>query len=305
MNRYISLLLTLILLTSMLSGCVFTEQQQLGSQSFSTQTPQPTTTVPAPTTTVNDAQLQLTQTMTITKWGDKSLRCSYSAGREIYHIGDTITVNVQVMNLDFGIEYVGALEDQFGVARLCASSGSYTIASKERPLADDATKREFSPGEVASLVFEFVIPQDAPEDTYFLEFSIFGVQVRFDPIASEEDKNIPVLADLPEDIQLSVTGGEMEYNSSIYQKYKFTMPVYGMFDGVYAYIYSIGYTSGFPKYETVNGLTFEYRNGIQMRVFSVEKGYYSLTDAFVSGILTAEQLQEVYDNYYYVKEQKQ
>lgn len=49
-------------------------------------------------------------------------------------------------------------------------------------------------------------------------------------------------------------------------------------------------------YETVNGLTFEYGSSHMMEVYK-DGHYYSILEAFEAQMLSAEQVQTVYDNY--------
>lgn len=121
-----------------------------------------------------------------------------------------------------------------------------------------------------------------------------------------ENKNLRDLIDLPQDVQIMIVGEE-KYNSDAYQESlrsgKRSRTVYGEFDGVYVLFPSAFATMG-PYVETVNGLQFCYTTGNTLHAFTAN-GVFTLAEAFETGILTAEQLQEVYYNYYYVKEQKQ
>ena len=49
--------------------------------------------------------------------------------------------------------------------------------------------------------------------------------------------------------------------------------------------------------ETVNDLLFWYPSSIMLCVYC-DGSFYSLQEAFDGGVLTADQLQEVYDHYY-------
>lgn len=119
-----------------------------------------------------------------------------------------------------------------------------------------------------------------------------GVKLPEKPV----DNSIRVLGDLPEDLQIMLVG-ETAYNSAKYQETKSSTLLHGIFDGVYVYVNTFTFTNWFPSTETVNGLQFYYPDGYKMHVFSVEHGHYTLKQAFEEGILTADQLQEVYDNY--------
>ena len=126
------------------------------------------------------------------------------------------------------------------------------------------------------------------------------------PTIPEETEYLRDLIDLPKDVQIMIVGEE-KYNSDAYQESlrsgKRSRTVYGEFDGVYV-LFPIMWATMAPYVETVNGLQFCYGSSRSLHAYTKD-GRFTLTEAFEKGILTAEQLQEVYDNYYYVKEQKQ
>ena len=84
----------------------------------------------------------------------------------------------------------------------------------------------------------------------------------------------------------------------------FSVRCYGVFHSSekHAYVIMIDRTDysykDQPSHEKVNGLVFEYPTEQRMLVFNWEgTKFYSLGEAFESGLLTAEELQEVYDTY--------
>lgn len=277
-----------------------------GDPNLSQQT-QPTTTHSAMITqptepsapTLPNTQIRLERVMEIWYHNDSThLFCAYFVNKEFFSAGEIISVTVTVENVGGKFEYCGTLEDQFGVAQLrSASDENYTIASTERPYTDDATVYEFAHLEASKYVYQFVIPQDAPEGIYILELNAFGKQIRFDSQAELEERYVPCLADLSEEAQKIIAresyGVETLHYS--YTRSAKAVPVYGEFGDVFVAFLQM-YGDCVFTYETVNGLTFVYATTAHIDVFT-PNGIYTLTEAFESGLLNAEQVQQVYDNY--------
>lgn len=120
-----------------------------------------------------------------------------------------------------------------------------------------------------------------------------------EPTTPEEViQNLRDLIDLPKDVQIMIVG-EDTYNSDPYQEAirtdARTHTVYGEFDGVYV-LFPNAFATMAPYVESVNGLQFCYTTSNTLHAYTAN-GVFTLTEAFETGILTAEQLQEVYDNY--------
>lgn len=113
-----------------------------------------------------------------------------------------------------------------------------------------------------------------------------------------ENKNLRDLIDLPQDVQIMIVG-EDTYNSDAYQEAiqngVRTRTVYGEFDGVYV-LFPSAFATMAPYVEMVSGLEFCYPTSNTLHVFT-DDGVFTLAEAIENGVLTAEQLQEVYDNY--------
>lgn len=272
------------------------DDPSISQQTQPTQTTVPTEPTVPSTPTQPKTEIRLFKSMEIWFHTDKMhLFCSYFTNSDVFYPGQTVSVTLYVKNAGAAIDYIGAFEDQFGTAQLRSDSDSnYTITSLEKPNTDDATAQEFAHLEAGSYTYQFVIPQDAPEGNYTLEVSTFGSSITFNLEATNQTKYIPVLADLPEDIQKLILG-EANYNTANYQRHK-NDHVYGEFDSVYVLKLS-GWAEMVFTCECVNGLTFHYGSTLQITVHTVE-GVYSMQEAFDRGILSTEQLQEIYDNYY-------
>ena len=315
MKKWVSLLIVMLFLMVSVAGCqsasnITTNDDNVIVRPTSTQNAY-TTTAPTSTAAHKSAEIRIAQSMTVIQWGTHPLRFSYSLSQEICQAGDKITATVQVTSLALGgFEIIGTPYSQFGsIAYLHAENGSYTIASSEQPLNDDRTVTEFASGESVEISYVFTVPDDAPDGTYFLEVGGFGHNVCFDTNTAEENRNVMVCGDLPEELLFVMWGGDLpdQISQSWYQKYckyRYGLFVYGAFDHVYVYFDELGFSNGMTYTVTVNGLSFECRNGHSIKVYSREKGYLSLAEAFETGVLSAEQLQIIHDNLTYVNRQR-
>ena len=263
--------------------------------------PIPSTTAPPSPTYDPNAKLQIPQTMTISNDGQKKFRCSYTTSQDSFHPGDQVEIHVNVVNIGPTFTYTGASTDLMGtVAKLTLQGGGYEILSLERPLTDDATNRKFYHRDTTGCSYYFTIPQDAPAGSYIFSIKVSGYRIEFHSSNIREVKYVPVMADLPEDIQKQIWLDG--YESNAYQRNKYNIHIYGWFDHTYVFLPVIGYGATGPTGETVNGLDFTDQGGQLMRVVDTEKElrYSCLTAAFEANALTAEQLQEIYDNHSYV-----
>ena len=110
-----------------------------------------------------------------------------------------------------------------------------------------------------------------------------------------QSASVLYLADLPEEAQIMIVG-EDRYNSSDYHDYSLRAKVYGAFDGVYAFRRSTWNMAEIRYYDIVYGYVFEYYNEEKIRIYT-EAGNYSLEEALDGGIISVEQLKEVFENY--------
>ena len=286
----------MVLLCAIVAGCA-------AAGASATQPPQnPTTTTPtAPTSSTNADQpstrIKLNKQMNV--WynsPDAHLQCHYLVCKDSFQLGETISLTLHIKNLGKAIAYTGALEDQIGSIQLWADNGEYVIQADTKPNTDDVTPQEFRHNEEATLVYQFVVPDSAQEDSYTLEITAFGQQIRFDREALVEKRYIPRVADLSEEAQRIIA--REEYDAPSFTKRSNTTPVYGEFGDVYvAFWHFTPYGHEFSSTtEEVNGLTFEYINECHIEVYA-PGGVYSLTEAFASGLLNTEQIRQVYDNY--------
>ena len=290
----------MVLLCAIVAGCA-------AAGASTTQPPQnPTTTTPtAPTSSTNadrqSTRIELSKQMNIW-WNspDIHLQCHYLVSKNSFQSGETISLTLHIKNLGKAIAYTGALENQIGSIQLWANNGEYVIQADTKPDTDDVTPQKFRHNEEATLVYQFVVPDSAREDSYTLGITAFGQQIRFDDEAAQEERYVPCLADLPEEAQKIVAGeyyaSETQYFS--YSKRAKRVPVYYEFEDVYVAFWNFDYYGDeFSKTsEEVNGLIFKYLGHYPIEVFT-PGGVYTLTEAFNSGLLNAEQIQQIYDNY--------
>lgn len=257
----------------------------------------PTVTEGPTFSTMIKQEIDLIPSLTMAMFGDRDLRYSYYLDKECSYGGDVVTAVVRVQNLGSTFEFCGLPTDQLGtVAYLRAENADYSIASDVKPLSDIPVSWNFVPGDVIEVKYSFFIPQDVIADRYYLSIAAFGTEISFDVVSVTENPDLNFLGDLSEEEQRKILGDE-EYNSTRYQRMKYTMPVYGMFRGVYVFLYYTDYGNWLPQYEIVNGLSFEIRYGANIMVYTAEGSLCSLSDAYASGVLTDDQLEQVYKNY--------
>ena len=319
MRRYISILLALFLLLSALTGCQLA-QAPTGSDGnmvhpATDPTTQPTapTTVSTPPATVpaEPVEVQVCQSMTIGKWYGLRLRYSYSLSQETFVPGDTITATVQVTFLSYSLDIAGSFADYLSpIAMLWHENGYYGFTSYTNSQSQDTTPLTLNRGDSVTATYTFTVPEDAMEGQYYMTFSAFDTMVRFDAQTAEACPNFMVCGDLPDEVLIAMWGGDSsdpyaQSHFDIRWNNRYKLFLYGAFDGVYVYIDEYSFTSWWPEYETVNGLTFVSEEGYPIRVYcEKDETFCSLTDAFESGLLTAEQLQIIYDNLTYMNEMR-
>lgn len=293
----ITAVICMLLICAMFAGCVAADPN-------TTRPPQnPNTTAPTlPTSSSTadkpSARIELNKQMNI--WynsPDIHLQCHYLVSKNSFQSGETVSLTLLIKNLGRAIAYTGALEDQIGSIQLWADNGEYVIQADTKPNTDDVTPQEFRHNEEATLVYQFVVPDSAREDSYTLEITAFGQQIRFDSEAELEKRYVPCLADLSEEAQKIIArdsyGSEsLHYSYAHASKY---IPVYGEFGDTYVAFWRT-WGGEVMTYETVNGLQFVYGSTATIDVFT-PTGIYTLTEAFETGLLNAEQVQQVYDNY--------
>ncbi len=249
-------------------------------------------------------RMELDPYMIITDW-EARFRYSYryrsQYDYEHFYPGDRVSVYVEVENIGPKRYIDGTVSDLFGSsAKLIADGTEYALVSIESDYKDLHPVNTWISGLSHGMYYEFIIPQDIQDGHYTLVANILGKEVYFDIQIAEESPYLTMLGDLTIPIQQMMFGKHFNLNSEYMDKCH-SMPVYGMFKNTYVYIYDIGATDGITTYETVNGLEFVYPNGYEMIVYKEGIGALTLTQAFEQGILNAQQLQEVYDNYTYVQ----
>lgn len=308
MRKFLFFMVAALFLTAALVGCQSSDHQLKNRQPSTTEfIPNgsvPTTADPAQTQMTDPSvQLALPDVMQIWVKEDINLLCNYyvdhsacycDAVDSICDCAEKVFLVVEVKNAGAAFLYTGALQGLFGQAQLVLDGQQdFKIPSAQCSVTDDTSEHEFAHLEMAQYVYAFSVPQDAPEGSYILELSFAEVLVRFDSAAAKVEKYVPCVADLPMDIQ-KLIGGERFGTDHHEQKARYA-PVYGEFDGVYVVFYHFS-GAEMETWEVVNGLRFRYATTNQIQVFTPQ-GEYSLTDAFEKGLLTAQQLQQVYDNY--------
>jgi hypothetical protein len=259
------------------------------------------TATQVPTAPQLNMNIELNREMNIWFHGDIHLQCAYVANADVCEDGKTITVTLQITNAGAAIQYTGTLEDQFGTALLRSDTNpEYAIESNVQPSTSNASSGELAHLAEVSIVYQFIVPEDAPEDHYTLETTLFGNKIVFNTKATLRPKYVPCLADLPEEAQKIIArdsyGSESQYYSYTHaSKY---IPVYGEFGDTYVAFWNT-WGDAVMTYETVNGLQFVYGSTATIDVFT-PTGIYTLTEAFESGLLTAEQVKQVHENWLYV-----
>lgn len=286
----------MVLLCAIVAGCAAAG----ANTTHPTQEPNPNApTAPTSSSTADrpSTRIELSKQMNIW-WNspDIHLQCHYLVSKNSFQSGETVSLTLFIKNLGRAIAYTGALEDQIGSIQLWANNGEYVIQADTKPNTDDVTPQEFRHNEEATLVYQFVVPDSAQEDSYTLEITAFGQQIRFDREALVERQYIPRVADLPEEAQRIIA--REEYDAPSFAKRSNIVPVYGEFGDVYVTFWHFTpYGHEFSSTtEEVNGLTFQYMNESKIEVCTTE-GVYSLTEAFASGLLNEAQIRQVYDNY--------
>ena len=294
MKKYVCYLLSLFLILSMVSGC---QSASIHSQQTETEDLQPISTAPVLTTTISDEQIRLQPQMSVIELS-KQFYCSYFVSQDVYEPGDTITVNVMVKTVGGSCVYTGAIENQFSNAQLVCDGGAETfvITPIKKYVEDDGKQRTLPYMGSAEHTVAFVIPDDAPAGNYILEMSIFGAQVRFDLASAVEEKQLKVLTDLPEETQAMINP---DYGQDYYVLYADSYHIYGEFGDVFVF-YRYGFASMGSSYEIVNDMCFNYSSGLQLRVYTPD-GNFTMSDAFDKGLLTAEQVHEVFYNLLYAR----
>lgn len=268
-----------------------------------TQPSQPATTEPVPTTTaptqpttipIPVTEVALNTMMDIWFHGDIHLQCAYVASTQILDAKQTITVALQITNAGAAFAYTGTLKDQLGTALLRSDENTdYTIESQSISCTNSEKPEQIAHLEGMSIVYEFIVPADAPEDHYTLETTLFGNAIVFNAKATLRPPYVTCLTDLPEEAQKIIARGD--YGTDSYKDFACSVPVYGEYEDVYVVFYP-GYGSTWVTSEIVNGLKFTYGSSLQIKVFTPEK-QYGLKEAFDLGILNAEQVNEIYEKW--------
>ena len=319
MRKYISISLALLLMLSALAGCKLVQSPTGSAGTTVPPTANPTTeptaptTSPIPPTTVPEdtAEVRVCQSMTVAKWQGLRLRFSYSLNKEAFLPGDTIIATVQVTFLSYSLDITGSFADYLSpIALMWHDNGYYGFTSHTNPPSQDTTPQTLSRGDTVTATYTFTVPEDAMEGQYYMTFSAFDTMVRFDAQTAEACPNFMVCGDLPDEVLIAMWGGDSTdpYVLDSFDNHwahRYNIILYGAFDGVYVYIDEYSYTSWWPKSETVNGLVFLSHEGYPIRVYcEKDDTFCSLTDAFESGLLSAEQLQIIYDNLTYMNEMR-
>lgn len=240
----------------------------------------------------------------ITDW-EKRLRYSSKNDTrydyENYYPGDKVTIWVEVENIGPEFFFGRDLKDIFAeTALLVADDGQFTIVSDV--LIDNSScpiTTGWPSGIAIGCPYRFTIPEDVQKGHYTMIAWIFGQEIRFDAEIAEGSLNLYMLDDIPHEVKKMIWGDHFNQNVELMNKYAY-LPLYGRFEDTYVYIYDGEPVEGISTFEIVNGLEFVYQNGYEMSVYKVGSGAFSLTEAFEQGILSSEQLQQVYDNYVYV-----
>ena len=239
--------------------------------------------------------MQVTDPIQITHWEEMRLRYSCSVRYNRYYAGDQIEVWVTITNMGPEASFYSIKDDISATAWLISDETGHVIESTElSQYLIDHRGDAWITGLGVNFYYTFTVPEDFQEGTYTFVFKMGEREIRFNAEAAAEERNITILGKIP--VRYTIFGKETQSG-----KFPDHMPVYGWFDNTYVYIYPTASTDGVPTIETVNGLEFEVPDGYQLHVFSNEHGAFTLQEAFDAGILTAEQLQEVYDNYIFLQ----
>lgn len=231
--------------------------------------------------------------------------CVYEIAATTFAPGENFNIRITLKNMGEGIAYIGADTDQFSYAtmRLAAEGEDYSFLS-ENPVVttDDCTERVLQSGETAAFTYVFKIPVDAPEGLYTVDIGAFHANMRLDLTIAVEKERIAYLSDLPENVQSDIFTAAVEVfrcTENIWAALAPQTHLFGVFGDTYV-LYELYEAANDVEYvEEVNGLSFWYPSSTMLCVYT-EGAFHSLQEAFDGGILSAEQLQQVYDHYYTV-----
>ena len=257
--------------------------------------PQTSNPTDPPTSTVSPvAKVHLNSSMNIWFHGNIHLECFYYSNADVYDVGDTITITLQITNVGAAFSCSETNDNLSFPALLRANTNmEYTIEPITQTVHNSEKAREMLHLAELSITYQFIIPEDAPQDHYTLETTLFGNQIIFNEKSTLRPPYVPCLADLPEEAQKIIA--RSNYGSELYSTLSPSIPVYGEFGDTYV-VYYPAFGSEIITYETVNGLTFKYPSSHPIQVFTPEH-IYSLTEAFEVGLLTSEQVKQIHERW--------
>lgn len=307
MKKYICLLMLIAFAAAILPGC---QSSNIQLQSQQQTTAVPTNTLPtAPTTEpihTTHAPAEITIPSTTKLWTTENcmLDCKLSVDYAVLRPGDTIHIVAEITNAGAHIHYNGSLESQLGSAALkFDGQPDYQIESTEQTFDLAGARNDFSYREIVKCRYTFTIPEDAPVGSYTLEISAFGMVIRIDSERTEEVAYMRRLSELSEK-DYALIWGDAFYSDEYFKSDDFKVfaedtLLYGDFGDVFVFFTEI-YGATMMTYDYVNGLHFTYGSTNQLTVCAAD-GWFSLGEAFEKGIISAEQLRTVYDNYYLLR----
>ena len=230
-----------------------------------------------------------------------SFTCATDPGE--YRPGDTVAIVVYVENKGPEFQYVGAIQDQFQGQELSINSGDseYSITYKWVVTTDDATKRQFKPGEMASHTFHFAIPQDALPGKYVLTFWAFGQKAEIENAVTILPAEDPIGPTVDADAQL--TAGKAEaIENAWYNTMGVTLGSWCV-EGEDTFTDGVRYYGNYGGFEIifrptgddaisqleVENTTFFHRNGFE--IFAYQDGKFTpLQELYARGLLTQTDL---------------
>lgn len=298
----------LALLVALLLGCQSADNQpQTHQQTTAITTSTQNTVLPFESTPTTQAPSELSIPCTTALWVAENCRldCKLTVEESALSPGNTIHIVLEITNAGADVHYNGSLQSQFGSAVLkFDGQPDYQIKSTEQSFDTDDAQIGFSYREKVECRYTFQLPDEAPMGSYILEICAFDMIIPIDGETAMEVEYMRWLSELSEQDYVLIWGADAFYTDEVFTSDSFRefidkTLIYGDFDDVFVF-FTRNYGSTVVTYDHVNGLKFVYGSTSKLTVCT-QDGWFSLGEAFEKGILSAEQLQKVYDNYYLLR----
>lgn len=248
--------------------------------------------------------IRLDTSIRLNHWGENRWGFSYVIDRERDNAENWVWIKLTVENNGPDIKHDNIKDLRNVDARLVCDKTGYTIKCVKRETPNfENNDNTLRTADYMTISFAFEIPEDFHEGKYTFVLTFADHEIRFDNKADEEERKISILQKM-DDHSYYLFSGKYPSEDPEFHLYAY-LPMFFQDDGYwfefYAFLFPNGTTDGQPTVETVNGLEFEIPDGYQFYVVSDECGKRTLTEAFESGVISEEELQQIYDDYIFLQ----